>query len=366
QEALNIENLNNISDSCWKETYANLGTVVLSYQAIPLNWDMSAGRGEIVLTWQAVEGASGYYVEVYDGNQYSRYDIGDVTTWDSQDAKIYPAESILRSYADNTVEGELLLHGKIGLDLRDNPVNLYLKTIGQSYDNESKYQIRVIPYITIKREQGENDEGLVLEDKLEGLVAPESVVKVQLPNRTDLADPTGISEILYTDNYTAAQITVRMIDNESGPNDIVSYNSGAVLNETRVSGIYMTKVYTVYTNGTYMFTAVDNVGRHTIIKAVVKDINPNKPIIIFNKGGKVISEIHLSKDTENITYNKYGVGTTEAVTPNQTLTTGVVNIKLEDVEKTYYIKLQSGSGTIMTKCFDTKLNGDKIEIIEKY
>jgi len=369
-EKINIDNIENISDSGWKETYANIGTVTLQYQAIPLEWDKAAGRGQIILTWNEVEGAIGYYTEIYDGNQWNRYDIGDTTKWDSSIAKIYPTEAYLKSYEDNTHTEEIFIHNKQGLELRDNPRNIYLKTPGQIYDNEATYLIRVRPYITVTTTA---TDGVKVEEQIEGPVGPESVVKIQMPNRTDLKNPGVATLVEYIEQYKAAYITVTMSDTESGPKEIIPYNTnGVTLISSVATGQYITNIYKVYTNGTYTFTVKDNVGRYTIKSVEIKNINPNKPIIIFNREGRVISEMYLSQDTENVNYTKYGCDVDIDLTANQTIENGIINVGLiikegKDTYTTpYYIKLKSGDGTELNKKFNITIDGSKTEIIEEY
>ncbi|HBY19564.1 MAG: hypothetical protein A2Y24_02855 [Clostridiales bacterium GWE2_32_10] len=346
-EIVNINNIENIVESSWKETYVNLGTVKINEPIvvpqtitqgeietkslqnsliIPLNWDRIAGRGRIVLSWQPVEGASGYYVEICDGNKWDRYDVSDATTWDSSAAKIYPTESSLNNFVDNTYEEEMFLHNT-GLELKDNPIKVYLKTIGQMLDNQTAYYVRVRPYITtvIKASDGK-----IIEQTIEGPIGSESVKEIQLPNRTDLSSPTVATLIEYIENNTAAYITVTMVDTESRPKSIILYNNqGVELYSTSTNGQYMTNIYKVHANGTYTFTGIDNVGWYTVANVLVTDIGSTKPILLFkrldDKGyERIISKITLPKIIENAHYTKYGVGTMDSIWATKDLISDII------------------------------------------
>lgn len=139
-----------------------------------LGWSNSAGRGWVRLTWDPVQGATGYKVWVFDGNSYRAFDAGNRTYWDSREEKIYPPESTLDSYGDNSVSWDLFKHDKSGFDLRDTPNKLYKKTVGTNYDNSNNYWFRVSAY------NASGDSGYS-----GGAYMP------TLPNRTDTVAPTG-------------------------------------------------------------------------------------------------------------------------------------------------------------------------------
>lgn len=78
---------------------------VLRGNSGPLGWSNSAGRGWVTLNWDPVPGATGYKVWVFDGNTYRPLDVGNVLSWDSRQAKIYPSESELDAFVDNSIDG---------------------------------------------------------------------------------------------------------------------------------------------------------------------------------------------------------------------------------------------------------------------
>ncbi|WP_187694935.1 PA14 domain-containing protein [Fervidicola ferrireducens] len=151
-----------------------------------LGWDKSAGRGWVKLEWDPVPNATGYKVWVFDGNTYRAFDVGNTTVWDSRNAKIYPPESELDSYGDNTVSNDIFKRGT-GLDLRDTPNKLYKKTVNTwgNYDNANNYWFRVSAY------NGSGDSGY-----------SDNAKTPTLPNRTDTTAPTA--SIIINDGQTVA------------------------------------------------------------------------------------------------------------------------------------------------------------------
>jgi hypothetical protein len=163
-----------------------------------LSWSQTGGRGYVVLSWTPVTGATGYKLWVFDGYAYRPFDVGNVTTWDSRVARIYPAESTLDSYGDNTQSGNLFNTVQGGEDLRDTPNKLYRKTAGATYDSANNYWFRVSAYNA-------------------GGESPYSAVTlVTLPNRTDATAPTGALTIEGGSQYTSA-LTVTLQVSGSDP-----------------------------------------------------------------------------------------------------------------------------------------------------
>ncbi|WP_157109849.1 fibronectin type III domain-containing protein [Thermanaeromonas toyohensis] len=111
-----------------------------------IRWSQTVGRGRVVLTWPAVNGATGYKVWVFDGNTYRGFDVGNTTTWDSSAAKIYPDPNWLGVQPDNSISSDPFNHQGAGFDLQDDPNLLYRKTVGTAYDNAHNYWFRVSAY----------------------------------------------------------------------------------------------------------------------------------------------------------------------------------------------------------------------------
>lgn len=158
----------------------------------PLSWSNTAGRDRVVLTWPAQTGATGYKVWVFDGNAYRAFDVGNVTTWDSSAARIYPPEGQLDSYGDNTQSGDLFYRNQGGLDLRDDPNKLYRKTVGSTYDGAHNYWFRVSAY---------NESG---ESPMSDAYMP------TLPNRTDTQVPQITSVVINNGDAKTGALTAHI------------------------------------------------------------------------------------------------------------------------------------------------------------
>lgn len=209
-------------------TYYSSSTSATLYTAPPtptaptgtitaLAWSATAGRGKVVLNWSPVATATGYKMWVWDGNDYRGFDVGNTLTWDSSAAKIYPDENWLNSQADNSISGDPFNHAGGGFDLRDDPVKLYIKTIGTTYDSSHNYWFRVSAY----NAYGESPYG--------------NAYTPTLTNRTDTTIPSGTISVTVPEGATApATVTVNLssiTDSESGlyqmqfSNDGTSYSA---------------------------------------------------------------------------------------------------------------------------------------------
>ena len=91
-----------------------------------LGWHPVAGRAEVHLHWLPSIGATGYTVWVWDGAVYERFAVGDVTAWDSDEARIYPPQARLypRAAAGSLAPPAYVAPGT-GWELRDRPFGLY-------------------------------------------------------------------------------------------------------------------------------------------------------------------------------------------------------------------------------------------------
>ncbi|MGB9879451.1 MAG: hypothetical protein ACPLRM_01695, partial [Anaerolineae bacterium] len=156
-------------------------------------WDPAAGRGWVKLTWQPSQGATGYRLWVFDGYAYRSFDLGNVTSWDSRNGKIYPAESYLDGYSDNSINWDVFRKDGTGLDLRDTPNKLYRKTSGTTYDTAHNYWFRV----SALNESGDS--------------AQSAAVTPTLSNRTDTAAPQITSMLLNAGQSIAGGSTVPVL-----------------------------------------------------------------------------------------------------------------------------------------------------------
>jgi len=105
-----------------------------------LGWSPTSGRGYVTLSWPPSPGATGYTLYVWDGATYESFDLGDVTSWDSRQGLIYPADqSLYPNVPEASKSPPVFAHSGGGLNLRDLPLDLYCTT-GTYYCTTSSAQ----------------------------------------------------------------------------------------------------------------------------------------------------------------------------------------------------------------------------------
>lgn len=107
-------------------------------------------QGYVSLTWQAVPGATGYKVWIYNGRSYESIDVGNTTSWTSKGKKIWPtaaqiAQGVYTLRRDNS-----------GTELADDPRPVYTNAYnasttppGTDYRTLLNYAFRVSAYNTM-------------------------------------------------------------------------------------------------------------------------------------------------------------------------------------------------------------------------
>ena len=250
-----------------------------------LAWSSTAGRGWVTLSWPAITGVVGYKVLVFDGNEYRTFDVGYTTSWDSRTAKIYPAESTLNGFGDNTQSADLFNHSATGLDLRDNPNTLYKKTIGTTYDTATNYWFRVTAY------NSSGDSGV---DWTQGYWPT-------LPNRTSTSAP-GAPTINFTSpvgyisgNWSNSNVSFTIT------NGIDNGGSGIQKSQYSTNGgsswTDYTSELTISTQGTTAILArtidnVGNIGSNTSANINIDTSGPTGSIYI--NGGAIITDYEIA------------------------------------------------------------------------
>lgn len=126
------------------------------------------GTGYANLTWDKVDGATGYKVWIYNGTAYESYSVGNVTSWSTNGQKIWPTAAEISS-------GKYDLHqDKLGAELAVDPSPVY-KNSGGGYPTSKNYWFRVSAIFS----QGESSTS--------GAFMP------TIPNLAQPAVPTGTS-----------------------------------------------------------------------------------------------------------------------------------------------------------------------------
>ncbi|MHB1128212.1 MAG: fibronectin type III domain-containing protein [Bacillota bacterium] len=172
-EAVNGDNIATSRVSIDKTTAPQAPTVSYSYGQLPWpdTWSNQGGRGWVKLEWNTISGATGYKVKVWDGYAWREFTTTE-TSWDSRVENIYPTDSSLNNYSDNSQTTDRFIRNKTGLDLRDTPNLLYKKTAGTTNDNDHFYRFKVAAY----NSSGDGDS---------------EEIQITLPNRTDTTTPNA-------------------------------------------------------------------------------------------------------------------------------------------------------------------------------
>ncbi len=96
---------------------------------------VNKGRGWLDISWEPVDGATGYKVLILNGKNYEEFSVGNVTSWSTKGKKIWPTDSEIAA-------GKFALHhDKTGEELAANPNPVYLNSGG--YGTFKRYSIRI-------------------------------------------------------------------------------------------------------------------------------------------------------------------------------------------------------------------------------
>ncbi|EJQ78680.1 YD repeat (Two copies) [Bacillus toyonensis] len=103
--------------------------------------NIAGNDGYTSINWNVVPGATGYKVWVYNGKEYEAFDVGNVTTWTTQNQNIWPTQTEIS-------QGRYLLHhDKAGTELALDPSPVY-RNSGGNYPTHTNYWFRVTAYST--------------------------------------------------------------------------------------------------------------------------------------------------------------------------------------------------------------------------
>jgi len=99
------------------------------------------GTGDFDISWDEVEGATSYDLQLFNGNNYERFSVGNSTSWSTKGKKIFP----LPYQVDEINSGQdsiFKLKGD-GTDFVADPRYFYSKS-GTKYANVKNYYVKVI------------------------------------------------------------------------------------------------------------------------------------------------------------------------------------------------------------------------------
>ncbi|PLR76189.1 wall-associated protein [Bacillus sp. V3-13] len=103
--------------------------------------NVTGNSGYVTVKWDPVPGATGYKIWIYNGRDYEPFDVGNVTTWTTQNQNIWPTDTEI-------AQGRYLLHhDKGGTELSLDPSPVY-RNSGGVYGSWTNYWFRVTAYST--------------------------------------------------------------------------------------------------------------------------------------------------------------------------------------------------------------------------
>ncbi|MGE6896717.1 DNRLRE domain-containing protein [Priestia flexa] len=131
----------------WKKFYASENSTNKPYLAVDYHYPTlnaptgtvtsnNDGTGYANLKWDAVKGATGYRIKIFNGANYETFDVGNTTSWSTKGKGIWPT-------ADEIAAGKYQLHhdGK-GTELSTYPREVY-SNAGTTYATSRLYYFRV-------------------------------------------------------------------------------------------------------------------------------------------------------------------------------------------------------------------------------
>ena len=141
------------SGAVTSQTASVSGTTLASPAATAtMDAPLNSGKNTIALSWSAVPGAKGYVLVVFDGTSYRHKDIGNVTSWNSDTAKIFPTSSQMSAW--NGTSDPFRWTGD-GTTFPSNASVLYQKSSSSTYNNSHYYVwVHVYSYDTASRASG--------------------------------------------------------------------------------------------------------------------------------------------------------------------------------------------------------------------
>jgi len=168
----------------WKKFYANENSTNKPYLAVTYTYPTPAtptgtpysngagtNSGYVNLSWKKAEGAVRYDVAIFNGKEYQRFNVGNVTSWWTKGKGIWPT-------AAEIVQGRYLLHlDARGTEFSVDPSPVY-RNSGGPYPTTTHYWFRVIAVYA----SGES--------ALSGAYQP--TIPIIVPPLEQLDPPTGI------------------------------------------------------------------------------------------------------------------------------------------------------------------------------
>ena len=174
----------------------------------------NSATGYTNLTWAPVSGATGYKVAVFNGSSYEYWDVGNVTSWSTQNKGIWPTASEISAGRYS------LHHDGSGAELADDPQPVYTNA-GGSYANNHNYWFKLKAY---------NANGETSESEPLSLYLPENIpTGLGLDHWGTVDNHVGKVNIA-NGNFVVSETDIKLPGRGLGTNFTRIYNSQAKRN----------------------------------------------------------------------------------------------------------------------------------------
>jgi len=208
--------------------YGAIDTPNITCTTSPGSWSNTAGRGEVSFSWNIPDYCDYVDLQIFDGNTY-RTILSNTTqtSWNSSNAiygNIYPDETILNGYSEDTISSDVFNHYGGGLALRDTPNNLYHKTIGNIYDDYNNYWFRVIG----KRGSSSSDPGYAVPTLPNCTDTASPIGSISINNGSSYVNSTSVTISLNVTDPLITNYTAETIDDASGLSQMRFSNDGII------------------------------------------------------------------------------------------------------------------------------------------
>ena len=229
------------------DSFSNPMYYTITYYTNPSNTNVqmnalgngaNSGTGYIDLSWNAVSGAEGYYVGIFNGKEFEYIDAGNVTSWSSRGKGIWPTEAEISAgrYQLHTMGG--------GAELPMLPAFTYANANG-GYESNLNYYVRVIPVNSYGQAPNPENHSLAFV-RLPDTLAPSIASRVYV-NPSTYTNSNSLTlywnDILdYNDSSTAATLSM-------GDNGHIQYSIDSYYDWKNTNSAFGNGSYTIDTSG---------------------------------------------------------------------------------------------------------------------
>ena len=197
----------NSSESSYNKPY-----LAVTYSQLPsapsaTSYSNGDSTGYVNLSWNKVNGASGYKVLIYNGKSYEEIDVGNVTSWSTKGKRLWPTRDQINSGSYG------IRKNGDGQELPESANYLYKKT-GSKYTTNKNYWFRVKAY----NKYGETTQSAEVKPVIPDETDPTAPGAVQITNNRVDGFTVGWQPSTDIDGSGIAKYKVYIGDNDTVPN----------------------------------------------------------------------------------------------------------------------------------------------------